>query len=68
MSCAHVVDQMSELMDGTLDAQCPAEVQAHLNRCSNCTAFLRTYESVPLLLRAADLSGIRQQSRSETRD
>ena len=50
LSCAHVWDQISGYIDGTLSASERAEVQNHLDHCEICSAILDSTHNILVLM------------------
>jgi predicted anti-sigma-YlaC factor YlaD len=53
MTCAHLYDRLTDLMEGTLDAELCEEVNRHLAECSNCQLLRQDLEDLARLCREA---------------
>lgn len=51
MNCEELVEQLSALLDGALDAETERRVRDHLGLCDGCTGYLRQFEATLELLR-----------------
>ncbi|MDF1555447.1 MAG: zf-HC2 domain-containing protein [Deferrisomatales bacterium] len=49
MSCREILDSLSEFIDAELDPSLCAEIEAHMEGCSPCVAFLNTLKKTVVL-------------------
>ena len=49
MSCREILDSLSEYIDAELDPSLCAEIEAHMDGCSPCVAFLNTLKKTVVL-------------------
>jgi anti-sigma factor RsiW len=54
-TCRDGAEQLMEYMDGVLDETLRREIDEHLAGCARCQAFVKSYASVPAILRDATL-------------
>jgi anti-sigma factor (TIGR02949 family) len=52
-TCRDAIDVLRAYLDGELDPNEAAQLEAHLNACSPCVEFLETYKKTPGLCRKA---------------
>jgi len=76
LRCRDIVELLLEYLDGALDPATAEALEAHLEGCQECTAFLNTYrgtvrmtrrlreENLPAALRERLLTFLRQRIRS----
>ncbi len=58
LTCRHLLDSLSDYIDGTLDETLCREIEAHMADCENCRIVVNTLEKTILLYRdlpASDL-------------
>lgn len=53
MMCRDTVDGMMDYVDGRLNVDMRAALEAHLRVCLRCVEFLRAYRATPLIVRRA---------------
>jgi anti-sigma factor RsiW len=53
MTCACGVGLLMEYLDGALAPDAAAALEAHLDACARCAAFLASYRETPCILRDA---------------
>jgi anti-sigma factor RsiW len=53
VACIDGVDVLMEYLEGTLDAERRASVDAHMHGCPRCVAFVKSYVATPNILRGA---------------
>lgn len=53
MTCEEVITVLLEYLDRTLDAEVVARLEAHLETCAPCRAYLATYKRTVATVRAA---------------
>jgi anti-sigma factor RsiW len=53
LSCRELIEILGEYHSGALDANLTGQVEAHLWECSECTAYLRSYEETIRLSKGA---------------
>ena len=56
--CANGVELLMEYQEGLLSAEHRATVDAHLQGCPRCVAFVKSYVATPRILRGATEAGM----------
>ena len=51
MTCQKVVNLLAEYLDGTLDVQTARELERHLEDCTACQNFIKTYRATTAWVR-----------------
>jgi anti-sigma factor RsiW len=67
MACADGVDLLMPYAEGLLPAEARASVEAHLEGCPRCVAFVKSYLATPRVLRAATDAAIPAPAREALR-
>jgi len=63
MTCAELVSQLSDYIDGSLDSESRAALEAHLAECDKCHIVLDTTQCTILLYRVASSQGLASERR-----
>jgi anti-sigma factor (TIGR02949 family) len=56
--CASGVDYLMEYLEGELDPDLRAAIEAHVAGCPRCVAFLESYHATPAILRRATAAAL----------
>ena len=67
VACANGIDQLMDYFEGTLAAPHRATLEAHLQSCARCVAFVKSYLATPGILRTATQVEIPDQARESLR-
>jgi anti-sigma factor RsiW len=67
VACANGVDWLMDYLEGTLPAPHRATLDAHLQGCARCVAFVKSYVATPGILRAATQVELPDQARESLR-
>lgn len=65
LTCADVVELVTDYLDGALPPRVADRVSAHLAHCDACTTYVEQIRQTSAAVRGVDLSGLSDQARSE---
>ena len=61
--CPRIVSLLSDYIDGRLPADIRSDLEAHLNGCSECTAFVGSFRSTVALLQSLNEDDLPEELR-----
>jgi anti-sigma factor RsiW len=67
VACVNGVDWLMDYLEGTLPAPQRVTLDAHLQDCARCVAFIRSYRATPGILRVATQTEMPEEARESLR-